>query len=389
MQTWMRLQFFVFFFTWAAFISYWGPIFDDRGFDSAAIGLSITVSLVTRAIAVVTLFPLANRRWPLGVIVRVLPWLCAAMSFAFIPPLSLTGLLVLSAVFGIAYPTLMPVLETTASLGAQRRVLAYGSTRMWGSAGFILGAAVDGLVATAFGTGSLLWLFAGSLVALALTSLLPMGDAVVAAQRSGTLRGWGPLLTHRVVVLALAVSILVQSSHAAYYAFGTLRLVRLDASGLVVAVFLVLAPVAEMVVFRVTVGIAERWSLAALMGTAVLGCAARWALWALVPSVPVLLVSQVAHGITFGFAQIAFVQTLRRHVEPELVAPAQGIYSALGMGAGTAALTALAGRFFDASVLVTFAIMTACAVLALPVVVALGRAERRDVPAPTAVASTM
>lgn len=378
MQTWLRVQLFLFFFTWTTFIAYWAPIFSERGFDSAQIGLSITVSLVTRAVAVVTLFPIVNRFVPLGVIVRVLPWLCLGLALCFLPHTGLVTLVVLSALFGILYPTLMPVLETTATLAAQRGAIQYGPVRMWGSAGFIVGAVVDGAVMSWAGTAALMAVFVIGLLSLAVTALLPLGEEAVAAQRAGSLGAWGPLFTRPVFVLALAVSILVQSSHAAYYAFGTLHLQRLGASPAVLAALLVLAPLAELVVFRVTGRIADRWSLASLMGAAVVASVLRWALWAIVPSVSVLLASQVLHGLTFGMLQVGFVQALRRHVAPSLMAPAQGLNAALGTGGGTAVMTAAAGAWFDTAPAASFLLMAAWAALALPVVVLLGVRDRRE-----------
>lgn len=377
MRPWMRLQYFLFFVTWTTFVSYWGLIFADRGFDSTEIGLSITVSLVTRSVAVVTLFPLANRYLPLGTITRVLPWLCLAVALALVPDAGFTGLLVLSALLGILYPTQMQVLETAGSLGAQRGLFAYGPARMWGSFGFIVGSALDGLVATLLGDGALLWVFAAGLLALALAALRPMGDEVVAAQRAGALWSWGPLLRSPVIVLALGAAVVLQSSHAAYYAFGTLHLDRLGAAPWAIAAMLVLAPLGEMTVFRLTAGAADRLPIAALLAGAVVGCAARWMLWALVPSWPLLLASQVMHGLTFGLIQLSVVQTLRRHVSPELVGPAQGLYAALGTGGGTAVMTAIAGRTFDLFPALTFTLMAGCAVLAAPLVWGLSRSEAR------------
>lgn len=373
----MRLQFFLFFFSWTTFLSYWGVIFDARGFSGAEIGLSITVSLVTRAIAVVTLFPLANRLVALGTIARWLPWLCFALGLAFLPHTGLAGLLLLSAAFGVLYPTLMPLLETTAALGAQRGALVYGPVRLWGSLGFVAGAAVNGAAARVLGNEALLPVFLVSLLALALTALLPLGDEVVAAQRSGSIGAWGPLVTHRVFMIALGICVLVQSSHAAYYAFGTLHLDRLAVDPLLVAVFLMLAPISEMVVFRFTARIGEDWSLAALLLVAVLGSVLRWGIWMVEPPVAVLLASQLLHGLTFGMMQVGFIQTMRRHVEPHLMAPAQGLYSALGTGAGTAVMTAVAGHFFDISPVLTFLAMVLCALPALPAVLCLARSERR------------
>lgn len=79
-----------------------------------------------------------------------------------------------------------------------------------------------------------------------------------------------------------------------------------------------------------------------------------------------LLTSQVLHGLTFGVMQVAFVQTLRRHVAATLIAPAQGLAAALGTGGGTALM---------------FALLGGCALLAVPLVVDRRRRERA---APTA-----
>lgn len=376
----MRVQFFLFFFSWVTFLSYWGVIFDARGFDGAQIGLSITVSLVTRAIAVVTLYPLANRLWPIGTIARWLPWLCFAMGLAFLPHTGFTGLLVLSAAFGVLYPTMMPLLETTAALGAQRGALVYGPVRMWGSVGFIVGAALNGAVARLFGNGALLPVFLVALLALALTALQPIGDEEVAAQRSGSLGSWGPLLRHRVFMLALAVAVLIQSSHAAYYAFGALHLEHLQVDPLLVALFLMLAPLSEMVAFRLTAAVADRAPVGLLMLIAALGSILRWGIWVTEPPVAVLLASQLLHGLTFGMMQVGFIQAMRRHVEPRLMAPAQGLYSALGTGAGTAVMTAIAGYLFDLSPALTFAAMAMCVLPGLVGLIPLARAERAERP---------
>lgn len=381
MHRWMQVQFFAFFFTWTTFLSYWSLVLDDRGFDGATIGASITVSLVTRALAVALLFPLANRYAALGTVTRVLPWASLLVGLAFLPDTGTAGLMVVSAVFGLLYPTIMPVLETTASLGAKRGSLDYGRSRLWGSLGFIAGAGVNGAVSELWGVAPLLPLFLVALAVLAATSLAPIGDEHVAAQRSESMGSWGPLARQRVFVLALALTVLIQSSHAAYYAFGSLHLARLGAAPWLLAVFLILAPLAEMVTFRLSSRFADRAPVAGMLALATVGSVLRWALWMLPLPIGVLLASQVLHGITYGMMQVGFVQVLRRHLPAGLVAPAQGLYSALGNGAGTAVMTAVAGGLIDGSPAWAFAAMALCALGGLPLVVALARAEVRRLPA--------
>lgn len=379
MSTWMRIQFFTFFFTWATFISYWAPILSDRGFDSSRIGLSITVSLVTRALAVAVLFPLANRRIALGWILRVLPWMSLAAALCFLPHTGFAGLMVISSVFGLLYPTSMPVLETTASLAAQRGALDYGPTRMWGSIGFIVGVGTNAAVASAAGADALMLLFVGGIAAMAVSAHLPLHEPHVAAQRSGSLGSWGPLIRRPIVLLTLVVSVLIQGSHAAYYTFGALHLERLGASSAAIAAMLMLAPIGELIVFRMTGRRADNCSITLLIALAVGGSVLRWMLWAVIPSTTLLIASQLMHGLTFGMLQVGFVQTLRRHVASELVGPAQSLYNAVGTGAGTAVMTLLAGLWFDRSPALAFTAMLVCAVVAVPFTAALWRAERSAV----------
>lgn len=381
MHRWMQVQFFVFFLTWTTFLSYWSLVLSDRGFDAATIGASITVSLVTRAVAVALLFPLANRYAPLGTVARVLPWASLLVGLAFLPDTGTAGLMIVSGAFGLLYPTIMPVLETTASLGAQHGTLDYGRSRLWGSLGFIAGAGINGAVSQVWGVAPLLPLFLGFLALLAVAALAPIGDERVAAQRADGLGSWGPLVRHRVFVLALALTVVIQSSHAAYYAFGTLHLARQDAAEWLIAVFLILAPLAEMVTFRLSSRFADRVPVTVLLAAATVGSVLRWVLWMLPLPTEVLLASQLLHGVTYGMMQVGFVQVLRRHLPAGLVTPAQSLYSALGNGAGTALLTAVAGGLFDASPQLAFAAMALCALGGLPLVLALSRAERHRLPA--------
>jgi PPP family 3-phenylpropionic acid transporter len=90
-----------------------------------------------------------------------------------------------------------------------------------------------------------------------------------------------------------------------------------------------------------------------------------------------LLLSQLLHSITFVMMQVGFLQTLRRHLSADLIAPAQGLYSALATGGATALLTAVAGAVFDTSAHLAFAVMGLWALLGVPLLVLLRRVEWR------------
>ncbi|MGQ4506757.1 MFS transporter [Dermabacteraceae bacterium P13138] len=383
MQLWMRSTFFLFFFSWATFLSYWGLYLSARGFATGEIGMSITVSLITRSLAVVTLFPMLNERLPLLRVARLFCWSSLLLAIAFLPVTGYAGLLVVSALFGLTYPTIMPVLETAATLGAQRGAIVYGPVRMLGSLGFIVGAGANGLVSSYFGNEQLIWVLIGSVALLAVMAQFPLGEDGVANQRSGpTVSSWLPLLRRRDVRYGIGLIVLMQSSHAAYYAFGTLRLEHLGATPQLISIAMMLAPIFEIAVFQMVGSRIERVSLPLLYAVAAAGGVLRWLLWAFSQSVLVLGASQLLHGITFALVQVAFIQFLRARVAPELMSPAQGLYAALGLGVGSAVTTAVAGALMDSSPELAFSLMAAVclAVIAL----APGFAKSLREPAPGA-----
>jgi PPP family 3-phenylpropionic acid transporter len=123
--------------------------------------------------------------------------------------------------------------------------------------------------------------------------------------------------------------------------------------------------------------VADRWPITALLSLAVVGVIVRWTVWALPSPVWLLLLSQLLHSITFVMMQVGFLQTLRRHLSADLIAPAQGLYSALATGGATALLTAVAGAVFDTSAHLAFAVMGLWALLGVPLLVLLRRVEWR------------
>ncbi len=363
MRSWMRVQFFVFYFSWVTFLSYWGIYLNARGFNPTEIGMSITASLVTRGLAVAVLFPLVNRHVGILRLTRALGWLSLACGILFVPDMGYVSLIVVSSAFGILYPTMMPVLETIGTLGAQRGHFAYGPTRLFGSAGFVIGTIVNALVSEYFGNESLIWLFLFGCAAMSVLALRPLRDEVLAQQTSGPLGSWGELVGRRLFWVVLIIVIVTQSAHGAYYAFGALRLQDLGISDQLIGITLIVAPISEMVVFQLSGRKADSMSIPWLLGVAAAAGVLRWLVWAFSTNAGLLLASQTLHGLTFALMQIGFLQFLRRHVPPHLVTPAQSAYAALGTGIGTAAATALAGVFFQTSPTLTFVLMAGISAL--------------------------
>jgi PPP family 3-phenylpropionic acid transporter len=85
---------------------------------------------------------------------------------------------------------------------------------------------------------------------------------------------------------------------------------------------------AEIVVFALSPRFTLQPSVLVVIGG--LTAVARWSITAQEPSVPVLSVVQLAHGLTYGLTQVGTMGLLVRHVPLHVMARGQGYLAACG-----------------------------------------------------------
>src|SRR4029079_3117894 len=141
-------------------------------------------------------------------------------------------------------------------------------------------------------------------------------------------QGGSALLRDQGFLAIIVAAALIQSSHAAYYAFASITWQAFGLDGLTIAGLWVVGVLAEIVVFALS----PRFSLppALLVVIGGLSAVARWLITAQEPSLAVLTVVQLAHGLTFGLTQIGVMGLLVRHVPGHLMARGQGYLAACG-----------------------------------------------------------
>jgi PPP family 3-phenylpropionic acid transporter len=232
---------------------------------------------------------------------------------------------------------MVPLTDAYALRGVKRYGLNYGPLRLWGSAAFVLGALVCGLLLDLIAAKSLIWIIAGSaaLGALASLALPPLDDPRAARPDRG---GSGELLRDRGFIAVIVASALIQGSHAAYYIFASIAWQQAGFGGLTIAVLWVLGVIAEIVLFALS----PRFTLqpSTLVVIAALSAAARWAIMAQDPPLAVLAVVQLAHALSFGLTQVGIMGLLLRQVPGHMMARGQGYMTACGgIVAGLASVT--------------------------------------------------
>jgi PPP family 3-phenylpropionic acid transporter len=297
------------------------------GIDAAWIGIIAAIPPVTRFTILPLVTGFAERRAAVrGAL--ILTAVLTTLGFVAIgtqhAPLAVFLAYVLTAA---TWTPMVPLTDAYALRGVVRYGLNYGPVRLWGSAAFIVGALGCGLLADLIAAKHLIWIITaiaalGAVVSLGLQPLdgrkaLPM----VQHSSSTLLRDVGFLAI-------IAASALIQSSHSAYYVFGSITWQLSGLGGLTIAALWALGVIAEIVAFALSPRFTLQPSTLVVIGG--LGAAMRWLITAQEPQVGVLAVVQLAHGLSYGLTQIGIMGLMVRHVPVPVITRAQGYLAACG-----------------------------------------------------------
>jgi PPP family 3-phenylpropionic acid transporter len=297
------------------------------GIDPSWIGIISAVPAVTRFTVLPFVTGAAGKRYSLRTLLAVTA-IATAFGFAVIGTqyLPLAVLLAYAATCCLWTP-IVPLTDAYALGGVARYGLNYGPLRLWGSAAFVVGALVCGLLVDFVAASHLIWVITAvaSLAALSSLGLQPLDRPKPPAT---AVHGTSTLLRDPGFVAIIVAAALIQGSHAAYYAFASITWQASGLSGLTIAGLWVLGVLAEIVVFALS----PRFTLAPALLVVISGLSAvaRWLITAQEPSVVVLSVVQLAHGLTFGLTQVGIMGLLVRQVPGHMMARGQGYLAACG-----------------------------------------------------------
>jgi PPP family 3-phenylpropionic acid transporter len=107
-----------------------------------------------------------------------------------------------------------------------------------------------------------------------------------------------------------------------------------------------LGVVAELIAFLAGSVLERRFGLRRILALALLLSPVRWLLLALPPSMPLLVLAQAGHAVTFALVHLAGVQLVQGNVAEGARRNAQALYSGLSFGLGVVVGSALAGPVY-------------------------------------------
>jgi PPP family 3-phenylpropionic acid transporter len=295
------------------------------GIDAAWIGIIAAVPPVTRF----TILPLITGFAEHRAAVRgamVLTAVLTTLGFAAIgtqhAPIAIFLAYALTAA---TWTPVIPLTDAYALRGVVRYGLDYGPLRLWGSAAFIVGALGCGLLADLIAAKHLIWVIAAI---AALGAVISLGLQPLDGHKALPLvqHGSSALLREGGFLAIIAASALIQSSHSAYYVFGSITWQLAGLGGLTIAALWALGVIAEIVVFALSPRFTQQPATLVVIGGC--GAVARWLITAQEPPVAVLAVVQLAHGLSYGLTQIGIMGLMVRHVPIPVITRAQGYLAA-------------------------------------------------------------
>lgn len=349
-QRWLAKNFFMFFATWGIFIAYWtGWLINDKGISVSEASVIMGFGLVARAISTMFIFPNISKIMSNKRVLIFFTLVSLIVTILYIPVSSFIGLFIITMLFSMFYPALLPAMESSAATLMQHGQVHYGKARSLGSFGYVVAVLIISMLTGIYGEQTILWAMIFGLTALFAIQLMPAPQMLTVIPKSEETKSLSMkgLFEVKSFAIVLIVVILLQGAHASYYNYGYIYLQELNVSAFYIGMILNVAVLFEILYFLKADTFLTKWKPSSLLLLAAIGSTLRWLLIYLFPNMPMFVVSQALHALSFAMAHYAFIQYISKALPKEQIPNAQGIYSALAMSLSAALLTWLGGMLYE------------------------------------------
>lgn len=368
-QRWMGVRFFSFFLTWGIFLPYWsGWMIHTKGISVSEASLIMSFGLIARGLSTLFAFPYLSGKLSSNVLLRIAGIGSLVVIICYLPANSFPSLLLVTVILHLFYPTLMPALDSAASVLVQSKQLKhYGRSRQWGSIGFVSVGMIITIFTGAFGDEVILWALLLGIIGFVILSSMRAPDVLSIKPETDQAekRNIFQLFRIRHFGLVLIIVLLLQSAHATYYNYGYIYLQEIDAPTYLIGLIINIAVIAEILFFFIADKRFGGYSVGTLLTIAAAGSTIRWIIVFAFPSVVIFCIAQTLHALSFAMAHYAFMKYLIANIPHAQIAKAQGIYSALALSWGTALFTIFGGFLYEIEPRYAFMGMVVCTVPSL------------------------
>ncbi|UPW17225.1 3-phenylpropionate MFS transporter [Agarivorans sp. TSD2052] len=378
--SWISLYFSGLFFAWGIFLPFWALWLESEGLDPSQIGLLLGFGMLARFLGNVLLMPriksakhlLPGIRWVSFASILVVASLCWLNGYFWLT------LLTLAANFFIA--TLIPLGDAVATKWVSQLQLDYGRVRVFGSIAFIVSSTLLGIGLTYFSHSLILYATLGSLVLMWGLSLLTPAAPLVDEEHDGepvNNRLWA-VLKQKHALKFIAVTALIQGSHAAYYAYSTLYWKSIGYAESTIGYLWSIGVALEMAILIFGSKWFKSWNANQMFLLAAVGGVIRWGVFGSTEFLSLMMLSQGLHALTFALTQLAAIKYIASEAPKSQAIPLQALYSAIALNMGTALLTFISSALYEPLGAGIFLMMASLSALAIPLLLINGRAAKRS-----------
>ncbi|MBS1270215.1 MAG: putative 3-phenylpropionic acid transporter [Gammaproteobacteria bacterium] len=348
MPYWRLSAFYFFYFAVLGVLApYWGPYLESLGFGPRDIGVLMAIPLATKIVApniwgwFADTMPEGKSLLPLASVLAlaIFATLFVAESFVWLA-LAMAG-------FSFFWNATLPSMEviTLNHLGDRRH--RYGVVRLWGSVGFIALVLSMGGVIEGYGASMVLPAIGILLAGMCLSIVSVPGRTAAVARPVSSDGGARPLLQPHVIAF-LFCCLLMQASHAPFYAFFTLYLEHYGYNKPLIGGLWALGVAAEIVVFICMHRLFRAYRITSLLLFSFGATVLRWILVAGFPEyLTVILLSQLLHAVTFGVYHASAIQMIHRLFTANRQHRGQALYSSMSFGVGGALGSLYSGYLWE------------------------------------------
>jgi MFS transporter, PPP family, 3-phenylpropionic acid transporter len=380
-QRWLSTRFFSFFMTWGIFLPYWsGWMIYTKGITVSQASLIMSIGLIARGLSTLFAFPYLSGRISNKILLNVAGIGTLVAILCYIPANTFAGLLIVTIVLHIFYPTLMPALDSAASVLVQSKQLKhYGRSRQWGSIGFVSVGIILTIFTGMFGDEVIFWALLLGIIGFVCLGfmnapgILSEKPQIDQTQQVGMLH----LFHIKHFSLVLLIVILLQAAHATYYNYGYIFLQDIHAPIYLIGLIINIAVIAEIIFFSIADKCFNKSSVGTLLILAAIGSSVRWILVFAFPNVIVFCVAQILHAFSFAMVHHAFMKYLIKNIPNAQIPKAQGMYSALALSWSTAVFTIFGGYLYEIEPRYAFIGMIVCTLPAMLIALVYRKIELR------------
>ena len=215
------------------------------------------------------------------------------------------------------------------TLGRSRNI-DYPRIRLWGSVAFIAGSFFGGQLLVGRSPDFIPVMLSAAFLFLFLCCLL-LPEIRVSRSDQGK-KGLRRLLKCPPFLIFLIAAGLIQGSYAVLYSAGTLHWQTQGISDATIGFLWAEGVVVEIILFAFARKLFKSFSPIQLIFLGGASGMIRWIVMGFSPDVPVLLVIQMLHGVTFATAHLGAMRFIVEKIPIEMSARAQGLYSAVSLG---------------------------------------------------------